>query len=112
MLSALIAVTVGTAALVGLHWLRGSARRGGWAETRAGRSKVGFAFPLWAVGVVLLGLGRLVGAGGVQLSHTADLWLTGAGMLLMLAGTLAVLGVPMPRALLPRWLREREEHRP
>lgn len=94
----------GAVALVVLGWFRRRFRH--WAEGKTDRATVGFFFPLLGLASVLLGVGLYWDEPAVPaLLRTPLLVAFLLGLLALFAGLLSILGVPMPRILLPRWYR-------
>jgi polyferredoxin len=77
-----------------------------WTLRKPDRATVGFLLPLLGIAAVLLGIGLYWEQSGLPaMVSTLLLVVFLLGLLSVLAGLLAVFGVPMPRVLLPRWYR-------
>lgn len=110
-------VVTGMVVLAALGWYRSSPKRGAWATGGRSEAAIGFALPLWAIALILcgIGLGRSAAepaGAGPSVAHTITLVIFGLGVVALVAGVLALFGVAMPPALLPAWLRERRTQPP
>ena len=104
-------LTAGLALLGYVAWARSSAEQDAWVDFPRGIPTICAMFPALGLSLVLFALGRLGDAQAFppSLLDRLSLWFTGLAMLLLFSGVGTLLGVPFPRALRPRWLRERED---
>ncbi len=88
-----------------LRWYRAGHRD--WIRSRSETQVVGYLLPLLGIALVLLGIGHLWTPAeiGSNLPNDGLLLVFLLGVLVLLTGLLSILGVPMPRVLLPRWAR-------
>lgn len=98
-------VIAGLGILWALRLLR--SRHRGWTKRRIDFVTVGYFYPLLGGSAILLGIGLQWDYGATEPTalNTALLLSFLSGLALLLASLLAVMGVPMPPILLPRWYR-------
>ncbi len=98
-------IATGLVGLVALHWLR--RRFTGWTRYASDHRMVGYVAPLTGLALALTGAGMFwrPSAIGTDVLNDVLLGVFLAGLACIALAFLAVLGVPMPPVLLPRWYR-------
>lgn len=108
----IVLLAAGLGLLLGLRWLR--RRFTGWVHHSSDFRMVGYLLPLAGLALTLTGAGMfwVPAPIGTYVPNDCLLVVLVAGLLCFVLAFAAVLGVPMPAVLLPRWYRESRPDKP